>query len=88
MARLQLDPSSQPKPPKTPKGSNAYFPVPPGGAFAWVSAHGAKTSGQVGVYLTVSRSFDRGVEAFDFLISDREASRIDELLPHRWSPAP
>jgi hypothetical protein len=40
------------------------------------------------VYLTVSRSFDRGVEAFDFLISDREASRIDELLPHRWSPAP
>ena len=39
-------------------GANLFFPMPPGGSFAWVSAYVARSKNDAGVYLTFSKLYD------------------------------
>jgi hypothetical protein len=55
------------------KSTNQFFPMPPGGGMAWISAYIAQSSGRGGVYLTFSKSYERGPEIYEALESDRDA---------------
>ena len=55
------------------KSTNQFFPMPPSGSLAWVSAYIAQSQGRAGVYQTFSKGYDRGLEIFDLLQNDRES---------------
>lgn len=60
------------------KASNQFFPMPPYGGRAWVSAYVALAGGYAGVYLTFSKSFAQATELADQFTSDSIA--IEEEL--------
>ena len=88
MARLELDDATQPKPPRPPKSTNAYFPMPPGGGQCWVSTYLARSWNRIGVYLAISRKFDRATEILEYLKSDREAIDASFKEPLEWRQNP
>lgn len=55
------------------KSTNQFFPMPPGGSAAWISAYIAQSSGRGGVYLTFAKSYEKVLETYDLLLTDREA---------------
>lgn len=77
MNKLVLDDQTQPRQPPA-KSTNQFFPMPPGGASAWVSTYLAQAAGKAGVYLTCSKSFPRASEYFDRLMAER--NEIEETV--------
>lgn len=67
----QLDPSLATGAPA--KATNQFFPMPPSGADAWVSAYVSRSSGKCGVYLTFGKNFVIGPKIFELLKSDSDA---------------
>ena len=57
---LRLDDASQPLAKPT-ESTNVYFPMPPSGSIAWVSAYFAQSKNRVGVYLTAVPASGRQV---------------------------
>ena len=66
------------------KSTNQYFPMPPGGGMAWISAYIAQSSKRGGVYLTFAKSYDRGSETYEMLESDRDAIEREVGARLRW----
>jgi hypothetical protein len=77
LAELRLDDETQPRP-QAGESTNIFFPMPPSGSTAWVSAYFAQSKGRVGVYLTFAKGSGFGLEAWSALRDDREA--IEEEL--------
>lgn len=57
---------------QVPKSTNIYFPMPPSGSFAWISAYVAQSTGKGGVYLSFSKSFDKTSEFYERLYSEKD----------------
>lgn len=74
---VRLSDLSQPKA-KPSSSTNIFFPMPPSGAAAWVSAYFAQSKKQVGVYLTFARDF--AVVAWPELLAQR--TDIDREMGH------
>ena len=72
LAKLQLDDQSL-IPTEPAKSTNTYFPMPPNGAMAWISAYIAQSQGRSGVYLTFAKAYEKGVSTYEQLESDRDA---------------
>lgn len=71
LSKLHLpDPSLLPREPA--KSTNQYFPMPPGGSRAWLSAYIAQSSSKAGVYLTFLKAYDDGPEIYESLLADRQ----------------
>ena len=68
---LRLDEPLQPVP-KPAKSTNIYFPMPPSGGAAWVSAYIAQSTGSGGAYLTFSKTFDKLDSYYNQLFSQRD----------------
>jgi hypothetical protein len=66
------------------KSTNQFFPMPPGGGMAWISAYIAQSSSRGGVYLTFAKSYDRGIETYEVLESDRDAIEREVGVRLRW----
>lgn len=73
MGRLRLDDSRQPTPKRPPRGTNAFFPMPPGGAQCWISAYLARTSNHAGVYIAWTRTYTEARPIFEYLQEDKAA---------------
>jgi len=72
LAKLRLDdPALVPTGPA--KASNQYFPMPPQGGRAWISAYIAQASSKAGVYLTFQKGYDRASGIYELLEGDRES---------------
>lgn len=72
LAKLRLDdPALVPTGPA--KATNQFFPMPPQGGWAWISAYIAQASGKAGVYLTFQKGYDRASGVYDLLEGDRES---------------
>jgi hypothetical protein len=78
LRELRLDDATQPlaKPTKT---ENVYFPLPPNGGTAWVSAYFSKSKERVGVYLRMTDGAFADM-AFARFLEERE--QINEELGH------
>jgi hypothetical protein len=71
LAKLRLpDPALMPRAPA--KSTNQYFPMPPSGSQAWISAYIAQSSRTAGVYLTFARAFDEAQAIYEELLADRD----------------
>jgi hypothetical protein len=66
------------------KSTNQFFPMPPGGGMAWVSAYIAQSVGRGGVYLKFAKAYDRGPEISEILESDRDAIDREVGVRLRW----
>jgi hypothetical protein len=66
------------------KSTNQFFPMPPGGGMAWVSAYIAQSVGRGGVYLKFAKAYDRGPEISEILESDRDAIDREVGARLRW----
>jgi hypothetical protein len=75
-ALRQLDPALADAEPA--KSTNQFFPMPPYGGAAWISAFIAQSSGTAGVYLTFAKNFAAAPELARKFEDDRE-SIIQEL---------
>lgn len=71
LSKLHLDDASQPVP-VSPRSTNIFFSMPPGGSSAWISAYIAQSSGKGGVYLTFAKAFEKVGEYYEGLLSQRE----------------
>ncbi|WP_052736559.1 DUF4268 domain-containing protein [Aquincola tertiaricarbonis] len=72
LERLVLDDATQLKPRKPPRGTNAFFPMPPSGRECWVSAYIARGTDQIGVYLAFANKYELAADAYEQLYCDRE----------------
>jgi hypothetical protein len=66
------------------KSTNQFFPMPPGGGMAWVSAYIAQSAGRGGVYLRFAKAYDRVTEISEILESDRDAIDREVGVRLRW----
>lgn len=66
------------------KSTNQFFPMPPGGGMAWVSAYIAQSAGRGGVYLRFAKAYDRATEISEILESDRDAIDREVGVRLRW----
>jgi Domain of unknown function (DUF4268) len=66
------------------KSTNQFFPMPPGGGMAWISAYIAQSAGRGGVYLKFAKAYDRGPEISEVLESDRDAIDREVGVRLRW----
>lgn len=73
LARLKLDDGKQVIPRNPARSTNMYFPMPPSGTAAWVSAYLAQSAGHAGVYLAFSKSFEKGEGIYRRLEAERES---------------
>lgn len=55
------------------KSPNQFFPMPPGGGMAWISAYIAQSIGEGGVYLTFGKAFQLGPKIYELLESDADS---------------
>lgn len=55
------------------KSTNQFFPMPPQGGMAWISAYIAQGTGKAGVYLTFAKAYTRTAEVTETLENDRES---------------
>ena len=62
------------------KSANVYFPMPPSGSQAWVSAYLAPSGKGIGVYLRLARG-EFGDSAFEDLQAEQEAINEELGLP-------
>ena len=83
IAKLKLDDKSL-MPTEPAKATNQYFSMPPPGGMSWISAYIAQGSGKAGVYLTFSKSYDRGAEIYALLESDREGIESEVGAKLSW----
>jgi len=83
-ALLRLDDISQPIPPKPPRGTNAYFPMPPSGGVNWVSAYLMSSKHRVGVYLVLSNSYAPNKDVFAALAAQRADIEREIGLELSW----
>ena len=72
LTKLKLDDESL-IPTEPAKSPNQFFPMPPGGGMAWISAFVAQSSGRGGVYLTFAKAYERAAEIAGLLEADRES---------------
>lgn len=72
LAKLDLSDTSV-MPAEPAKSPNQFFPMPPSGSKAWISAYIARSSNRGGVYLTFANAYDRGPAIYELLEGDREA---------------
>lgn len=82
LATLRLDDASQPMA-RPNKSENIYFPQPPSGSQAWISAYFAQSKKQVGVYFRFLRDA-YGDTAYKILIEDREAIEAEMQMKIDW----
>ncbi|PSB38162.1 DUF4268 domain-containing protein [Aphanothece minutissima] len=66
------------------KSTNQYFPMPPSGSLAWLSAYIAKSSRKAGVYLTFAKVFDYGPEIYESLLADRQEIEAEMGVTLSW----
>lgn len=83
LENLRLDDESL-MPIEPAKSTNQFFPMPPGGGMAWVSAYIAQSAGRGGVYLKFAKAYDRGPEISEILESDRDAIDREVGVRLRW----
>lgn len=76
LGNLQLDDASQPMANVT-ESTNVFFPMPPSGGTAWVSAYFMQTKKRVGVYLTFQRG---GVANVAWAALNAEKDSINDAL--------
>ena len=72
LTQLRLDDETQ-KPTEPAKSTNQFFPMPPKGGVSWISAYIAQSTKRAGVYLTFTKTFERGPEIYQELLKDRDA---------------
>lgn len=84
LSRIKLDDGKQVIPKSPAKSTNLYFPMPPSGGAAWISAYLAQSAGYGGVYLAFSKSFERGEEFFQRLQADRENIEMEIGAALSW----
>ena len=53
--------------------TNQFFPMPPSGSKAWISAYIAQSSGKAGAYLTFAKAYEQGLTVYEMLLADRDA---------------
>ena len=71
LAKLRLDDLTQP-PVKPTKGTNVFLAMPPSGGAAWISVYIAQGSGSAGVYLSLSKNFNKLDSYYEQLFSQQE----------------
>jgi len=86
LAKLNLEDKSL-LPIEPAKSANQYFPMPPSGSMAWISAYIAQSQNKGGVYLTFGKAYPRGLEIYETLLSDREAIERELGVPLSWERA-
>lgn len=72
MDRLKLDDRQQPVPIRTPRSTNATFPMPPNASANWVNTYLARTLDSAGVALSFSSQYERRRDVYDVLTSERD----------------
>ena len=83
--RLILDDKSQPVPPRTPRTTNATFPMPPSATYNWLSVYLARTQGLVGMAIVFASGYDRGQEMHDALLADRDVIEREVGARLQWN---
>ncbi len=72
ISRLHLDDASL-TPKESAKSTNQFFPMPPGGGSAWISAYKSQSVGKGGAYLTFVKAYELGPRVYEILASDSGA---------------
>lgn len=83
LAKLRLDDQAL-LPTEPAKSTNQFFSMPPSGSVAWLSAYIARSLNVGGVYLTFSKTYPRGLDIFETLLSDRETIEREVGAPLSW----
>jgi hypothetical protein len=81
--RLDLDDTSV-MPTGPAKSPNQFFPMPPNGAMAWISAYIAQSLNKGGVYLTFAKAYARGPAIAEILEADRAAIEREMGVTLSW----
>lgn len=86
LSKLRLpDATLMPREPA--KSTNQYFPMPPSGNLAWLSAYIAQSSGKAGVYLTFAKAYDAGPEIYEYLLASRQEIEAELGVALSWDRA-
>jgi hypothetical protein len=83
LSKLHL-PDASLMPTEPAKSTNQYFPMPPSGNLAWLSAYIAQSSGKAGVYLTFAKAYDEGPEIYEYLLSSRQEIEAEIGVALSW----
>lgn len=82
LGELQLDDVSQPRANVT-QSQNIFFPLPPSGTVAWVSAYFSKSRETVGAYLRLTKA-EAGRAIADALEADRKTIETEFNIRVAW----
>ncbi len=66
------------------KSANQFFPMPPSGSQAWISAYIAQSSKTAGVYLTFAKKYEGGPAVYELLEADREGIERELGVALSW----
>lgn len=84
LEKLHFTDLTQPTPTRAPRGTNMFFPMPPNGSAAWVSAYISASRKEVGVYLYLSKAHTPNEELRAELEDERAEIERDIGLPLSW----
>jgi hypothetical protein len=85
---LSLDDRTQPLPARLPRSTNFYFPMPPNGGSAWLSAYLAQSQQRAGVYLSFAKAYERAPALYELLLAQRMEIERTAGLALQWERDP